>query len=611
MEHLRRAIKIQQIKKTDLVSLRAISQDPEQAAVIANSMAHAYIEYSLLSLREEARSSKVFIEDQIKKFGEELALAEEKLKHYKERSGIFLLDESAREAIDALAQFDASKAQTQVEIKEVESRLANLEKELRGDENVYGEYKKIASFPTISSSPLVVSLRDKLRSLELQKRKAVDASEIARIAEEIKETNLAIQAAINQIIRVGPPSSDPILQSIISKVIENGTQLLALQSRLEATNQVIAEFNTKLSRLPKAEVELAQFTRQKKANEEIYTMLLSKLEEARISEAREIGEAKIIDSAVPSQYPVSPKRRQNLILGAILGLILGIGAAFVIEYLDTSVRDPKEIETMTGLPVLASIPAIKGKGMSEDDEVSKIEARFITHFHPRSSVAEAYRILRTNITFSAVKAPIKSLVVSSSIPQEGKSTVIGNLAITFAQTGNRSLIIDTDLRKPVFNKIFKEKRIKGLSDVLIGREKLKDAIFKTSIENLDLLPSGTLPPNPTELLTSAKMKALHEELKGMYEYLFFDSPPILGVADASILASLCDGLLFVVWVGRTGRDAVLEASKVLESAHIRVLGVVLNGIDISHRYRSRYYYYYHYYHNYYEDKDRKDQAGPI
>ncbi len=533
-----------------------------------------------------------------------MASAEEKLKKYKERSGIFLLDESAREMIDALVKFDAAKAQTQVEVQEAKSRLANLEKELQSDERVFGLYKNIASFPTISNSPIVISLKDRLKDLELQKQKATSTTEIGRVDEEIKEVNLKIQAAINQIVRVGPPGSDPILQSIISKVIENETQLLALQSKLEALDQVIAEFNGKLSRLPKAEVELAQLSRQKKANEEIYTMLLSTLEEAKISEAREIGEAKIIDSAHPPKYPVSPKKKQNFVLGAILGLILGIGAAFIFEYLDTSIRDPRDAENLTGFPVLASIPIIDIKGAKVDDEIAKIEARFITHINPRSSVAEAYRILRTNIAFTAVKGSVKTIVVTSSIPQEGKSTVIGNLSITFAQMGNRSLIIDTDLRKPVFNKIFKDRKIRGLSDILVGREKLSDALVKTNIENLDLLPSGTLPPNPCELLSSAKMNMIIEELKANYEYLFFDAPPILGVADASILGSICDGMLFVICFGKTSRDLVAESAKVLQNAKIRVLGMVLNNVDISHRYRSRYYYY-HYYHTYYERAEKK------
>ncbi|MEO0225744.1 MAG: polysaccharide biosynthesis tyrosine autokinase, partial [candidate division WOR-3 bacterium] len=499
-DRLRKSVKIMQIKKTDLVSLKAQSRDPRQAAAIANEMANAYIDYSLHSLREEARSSKLFIEEQIKIFGSELAMAEERLKNYKEQSRIFLLDESAKEMIDALARFDATKAQTQVEIEEVKSRLDNLEKELQGDERVFGLYKNIASFPTISNSPLVISLKEKLKNLELQKQKATDKLEITHLEEEIKQVNNQIQSVVNQIVRVGPPGSDPIFQSIISKVIESESQLLALQSRLEALNQVINEFNIKLSRLPRAEVELAQLSRQKKANEEIYNMLLSKLEEAKISEAREIGEAKIIDPANPPKYPVSPKKKQNLILGAILGLVLGISAAFILEYLDTSIRDPREIESLTGVPVLASIPIIQIKGAKSYDETARIEARFITHLNPRSSVAEAYRILRTNIAFTAVKDTVKSIVVSSAIPQEGKSTVIGNLAITFAQMGNRSIIVDTDLRKPVFNKIFKDQKIKGLSDILIGRERLKDVIIKTSIENLDLLTSGPIPPNPTELL---------------------------------------------------------------------------------------------------------------
>lgn len=582
-------ISASQIKNTALVMLKARSTMPEMAAKIANTLSQEYILYTLESLRESARGSKEFIESQIKIFGIELDSAEEKLRKYKQKSGVFLLSETAREIINSLAQFEVEKEKAVVELNETESSIKKLESELARDEASYGYYKKIASFPTISNSPLILKLKDQLKTLELQKQEYQnDPLKLKEIEEQISQIEQEINKTSKQIALAGPSAGDPVFQSVITNIINSETKLIALQSRIDALNQIIEQHNRRLKQLPEAEVNLAQLERQKKANEEIYTMLLGKLEESKIAEAIQISQARIIDYAIIPDEPVEPKLKQNSILGLLLGVLIGLGGAFLLEYLNTSIRSSKEIEELTEISVLANIPMVKNK--------HPIDIPIINE--PHSDIAEAYRILRTNILFSAATRSIKSLLVTSTVPQEGKTTTCINLGITFAQLGQKVIILDCDFRRPKLHNYFKslvKDNHHGLSDILINQIKMSDALIKLPFENLYFITSGTIPSNPAELLGSSRMLEVIDDLKNNFQFILIDAPPALGIADARVLGRVCDGIIVVVMSGKTERNALLEIKEELERAGEKIIGFVLNGVDTTHRYhRYRYYHYYKY-----------------
>lgn len=588
-EELISNISASQIKNTALVMLKARSTMPEMAAKIANTLAQEYILYTLESLRESARGSKEFIESQIKIFGTELDSAEEKLRKYKQKSGVFLLSETAREIINSLAQFEVEREKAVVELNETESSIKKLESELTRDEASYGYYKKMASFPTISNSPLILKLKDQLKTLELQKEEYQnDPLKLKEIEEQISQIEQEINKTNKQIALAGPSAGDPVFQSVITNIINSETKLIALQSRIDALNQIIEQHNRRLKQLPEAEVILAQLERQKKANEEIYTMLLGKLEESKIAEAIQISQARIIDYAIIPDEPVEPKPKQNSILGLLLGVLIGLGGAFLLEYFNTSIRSSKEIEELMEISVLANIPMVKNK--------HPIDLPIINE--PHSDIAEAYRILRTNILFSAATRSIKSLLVTSTVPQEGKTTTCINLGITFAQLGQKVIILDCDFRRPKLHNYFKSfirDNHNGLSDILINHIKLKDALIKSQFENLYFITSGKIPSNPAELLGSSRMLEIIDDLKNNFEFILLDAPPALGIADARVLGRICDGILVVVMTGKTDRNAVLEVKEELERAGEKIIGFVLNGVDTTHRYhRYRYYHYYKY-----------------
>ena len=288
----------------------------------------------------------------------------------------------------------------------------------------------------------------------------------------------------------------------------------------------------------------------------------------------------------------------------LLGLALGVAAAVGLDRLDDSVKSPDELPTRFQLAVLGQIPAIR---VSEKQANSNIPlSRLVSHVDPRSVVAEAYRSLRTNIAFARAQSRARTLVLTSPGPADGKSTTVANLAITFAQQGQRTLLIDGDLRRAVLDKTFSVPRTPGLTEVIVGVSPLASAVHQTTVENLFVMGSGQLPPNPSELLGSDRMREVLAEARETFDVVLFDSPPLLAVTDAAVLSTMVDGVILVVRVGSTSREAVRRAAGHLRTVHSRILGAVLNDIDVS---RGGYYGGYGYYYYAYQTPDGDGARG--
>jgi capsular exopolysaccharide synthesis family protein len=299
----------------------------------------------------------------------------------------------------------------------------------------------------------------------------------------------------------------------------------------------------------------------------------------------------VIDEALPGLKPIKPRKALNIALGAIAGIILGVGLAFFIEYLDTSVKTIDDVEQALGAPVLGVIPQNVGILMREG---------------PDSPHAESYRVLRTNVLFSRKEQGFRTMTVVSGGAGEGKSTTIFNLATTFAQQGSRVLLVDSDLRRPSLHKILGVANNLGLTNYLLKQNSIDEVIQTTPVASLDFLPSGKLPSSSIGILNSVQMRAFIEEAKSRYDFVFFDSPPIMGVSDASILASEVDMAILVVQYRKYPQQMTLRAKQMVEKVGGRLLGVVLNNINISQD--SYYYYYSGYYYDYYSKNDESKPA---
>jgi capsular exopolysaccharide synthesis family protein len=297
----------------------------------------------------------------------------------------------------------------------------------------------------------------------------------------------------------------------------------------------------------------------------------------------------ITDVAEPGRKPVSPNFTLNIALGIIVGLIVGVGLAFFIEYLDTSVKTIDDVERALQAPVLGVIPQNVGSLIQEG---------------PESPHAEAYRVLRTNILFSRKRDDANSLTVVSGGAGEGKSTTIFNLGVVFAQNGQRILLVDSDLRRPSLHKLLNVSNSTGLTNYLLRQNSLEEVIQTTNIPTLDFLPSGKLPSSSLGILNSTQMKDFIKEAKQRYDFVFFDSPPIMGVSDASVLASEVDLSVLVIQYRKYPQAMTLRAKQMVEKVGGTLLGVVLNNINISQD--SYYYYYSGYYYDYYSKRDEEE-----
>ena len=345
--------------------------------------------------------------------------------------------------------------------------------------------------------------------------------------------------------------------------------------------------------------------RQAESSREMYDILVKRFKETSITEDIKTGNIRIVDLAEIPRTPVKPKKAQNLILGLIVGLALGVGLAFFLEYLDNTIKVPDDIKNILKLPYLGPVPAIAaaegGVGNGERNPADDL----VSHLSPKSTASEAYRGIRTSILFSSAEQAPQVLIVSSSGPREGKTITSANIAITMAQAGNRVVILDCDMRRPRVHKIFSLSRDRGMSNLLVGNDVLDNVVIRTDIPNLDVIPSGPIPPNPSEVLSSQRMVDLIGVLRGRYDRVIIDTPPITAVTDAVILSKIVDGVVLIVRAGVAHRELVRNAVEQLRQVNAHILGAVLNGVDMG---RDSYYYYQYYYYYYGEDGERKKKT---
>jgi len=378
---------------------------------------------------------------------------------------------------------------------------------------------------------------------------------------------------------------------------------LSLQQQLEQLNQEVRNTEASIEevagegadsegRRTLLEDRLAQYRSS-------FSNVLAQLESIRLAEANATDTIVVVEPAEPPEFPIRPRVLMNTLLAAIVGGMLGLGAAFLIEYLDDTVKNPDDVGRVTGLSTLGVI-ARQTNGDKQQG--------LVTIENPRSPVAEAYRTIRTSVQFSSIDAPIQSLVVTSPGPSEGKSTTAANLAVVLAQTGKKTVLIDADLRRPTLHKRFGIPNTLGLTGALLLEDEfdsLEHLLTPVGIDNLWLIPSGQLPHNPSELLGSQKMHQFAERLLEDYDFLVIDSSPTLAVTDPTVLGQAMDGVLLVVDAGTTREPALAQTMREMEKVNAYVIGVALNRFKA----RGDAGYYYYYYNRYYAEDEEGAGSG--
>jgi len=365
-----------------------------------------------------------------------------------------------------------------------------------------------------------------------------------------------------------------------------GAGLQSLQSRQSALDARIATLRSQLQTFPGKESRIGQLQLEASILNDTYRYLLGQYEAARLQEATIAPYINLLDPASPA-YAIGTTLREKTMLGVLVGLLLGLAAAFFLEYLDQTIKNAADVERVVGIPVLGQIP--DDSGLQRNGQRSGVA--LITQCAPDEPMAEAFRALRTNVTFVGAERPLQLIAVTSPGPGEGKSTTAANLAVALAQSGQRTLLVDADLRRPQVHRAFSLVQEPGLTNILVGRAPAREAIRPDVQPQLDILPSGPTPPNPSELLGSNAMHALIGELRRTYDYIVLDTPPTLPVTDAAVVASSADGTILVLRSGDTEEVPAQRAVEQLKRVHARVAGVVLNGVN---QQKDQYYTYYSY-----------------
>jgi len=377
-------------------------------------------------------------------------------------------------------------------------------------------------------------------------------------------------------------------------------EIRALSTNISQVQTKISELEAITNRTSAQDADLSRFQDSLQQYRNSYANLVKSFEDLRLNEARATDTVSIVEPAEVPKKPIRPRVLLNTLLGLLVGMVLAIGGVLLIEYLDDTLKNPDDVVQALKLSTLGAIPRTR-----QDSGDPDAERQLVTFLNPKSPVSEAYRVLRTNIQFSSLDKPIRTLLVTSANPSEGKSTTASNLAAVMAQTGQRVVLIDTDLRRPVIHKVFNIPNNLGLTSALLTNPDaatVSHLIQPTQIKNLSVLTSGPLPPNPSELLGSHRMGALIEALNSVADIIIFDSPPVLAVTDSAVLARQLDGVLLVVDSGETREPLARRAAEEMSKVGAQILGVALNRLSPTNTDG----YYYYYYHHYYGDGDKSD-----
>ncbi|MGH7649184.1 MAG: polysaccharide biosynthesis tyrosine autokinase [Gemmatimonadaceae bacterium] len=554
---------------TDVIDVSFASTDPVLAQRVVNTLVSVFQQNSIEDAAQAARLRRVFIEGQLRQNDSSLTVARLALSEFRSREKAY----SAREKFQAQAS-DVERVQDQIREVQLEQRMyAAVLQQLRagkGRESLQ-QLGAALSAQGAAASPIITDQYQSLVKLQSARDSLLTLGS-APTNPDVKRIDVLETTAIGRLASV--------LEGIQSSL---ATRLTTLQGLRATSTDVLAT-------IPASDADEARLTEREESFQKIADQLRDEFQRARLSEAAEVGSVEIVDVASRPRAPIGTPASAKIMFGVLLGLFFGSGCALVIEHLDQSIRGRDDVESSLQLPGLAVIPRLEtgvlttrvkkaltnGASVTTNGAAKPVSNRLVTLNDSRSVGAEAYRTLRTKLLFSRALSSLKTIVVTSPFAQDGKSTVAANLATTFAQHGMKTLLIDCDLRRPTQHEVFGVPARPGLTELLTSEELIPGAGRRTSIENLSLITAGALPPDPPELVGSARMRALLEKLGETFDVIVLDTPPVLPVADSAILASLADGVLLVVRAGQTDRRAAQLAVQQLQDVDARILGAVLN-----------------------------------
>jgi capsular exopolysaccharide synthesis family protein len=597
------ALRVENIPNTELIEIGVRWSDPVVARNIANAVAQAFVEERTSVAQRSQRATLAFLDDNLQKAEDALQHSQRELQRFQEKTGFTgggaRLSAGQQEQIDRLSDRRADLTDAEIEHAMAEIELAHV------TARVAEQQKRLARRDpdAVRDSELLHQTRGELAT----KRAELARARAALTPEGVERFHPGLVSQVGELERR--------LQRQLAAVTGGGVDLeahqklglqrdaLAAQVRRQAARvahlrEAVDALDLQRQKLPALARQYSRLVLHKEANEKMYTLLLQKQKETEISRVSQLGNAEVVERAVVQPVPVWPRPRQNLAFALAFGLMLGVAAAFLFEFLDDSLATPEDVERYLHLPTLGSIPMIREPGF-----------RLLSQVNPRSGLAEGYRMIRSSVAFTSVDEPLRTLMVTSAGPGEGKSMMAANLAIVHAQKGMRVLLVDCDLRRPSQQRLFPLSGSVGFTNLVLGTASLEQAAQDVGVANLRVISSGPLPPNPAEMLESGRARQVMAELESQADLVIYDTPPCVALSDPVVLAACLGGVLLVIESGGTDRNAAAQAVYHLASAKANLLGVILNKVDLRREGYHTYYYQQQYYRSYFEEEGAADRLS--
>ena len=595
LDNLAGKVRASRVPSTSIIEIAVTSPNAREAKELANTIAEVYRDYNKTNRNARVTEARKFIEAQLREVEARVKRAEEEVWAFRDANRIIAPGAESTVLLSLFTQVrgDIERARQQrIELEGMQARLAR--NGATSDERIYID----------ATNPNLAKLASAQSELMLER---------TNLALEVTERHPRLQAI------------DDRLREIRAEMRREITaQIAALRNREDILNRQMGDLLAKNREVPATELSLARLQRDAKVNDDLLTLLKTRHQEALIKESEGVEEVSIVRPAAEPTTPAGTKMLNTVLVGGLLGFFLGVVLAFVRETLDTSIGTIEDVESYLGVRVLGIVPHIDPRETMQrlierrpalaamDPDALQSHALLITHFDPKSPVAEAYRTLRTNIQFERIERGGKVLVVTSPTLQEGKTTTIVNLALTMAQNGQKTLLVGANMRRPSIHRFFGIERepglsdilvgnaqwrdcVRGVADILMGRFEMEDVMAAPGLDNLHIIEAGPIPPNPSELLSTQAMTDFLSAVAAEYDIVLVDTPPILPVTDSAIVAGKADGVLLVYQAGKVGRLVLKRAKTHLESARAEVWGVVLNDLQTEVSGYTYTHYYTHYY----------------
>jgi len=551
-------------------------KNPILVSQTLNMLADIFVQKSIEMRKETSRFISNYLQEQLALAQENLTRSDYQLKSFRDKH-LVGLDQETRQVVDRLDAVGGQLNRVTLSRDELSLLLNKLDpsaSDFGTDVSAHYVYRQIAQQPIFQGNAAMTIAKQQLNDLDKKKSDFLERGFPDRNP-QVVEVSENIQLIEEKIYRLAKD------------------KLQELENQIAEMRQRMSEINKTINALPDEEMKFITLTRERRTNEDIYNLYLKRYSEAKISE-EVVYQNVFIDPAVPPDKPVSGDKKKKAFIGMLLGFFLGVGFVLVLEEADKKIKTREDVRHYLKLPILGIIPKVKFDDyeLQDSEKAKSISSQIVTHDYSPTPVGEAYRSLRTSLLFSKSIGPIRSLVIGSISPGEGKSFTAANLAITLAQQKSKTLLIDADLRRGVLHNSFNCPKKPGLTNYLTGVVSIENIFNETYIPNLSLITCGSLIPNPSELLGSIRMKQFIDGIIKRFDFVLFDTPPLLAATDAVILSTLVDGIAILIQAGKSNRESVKQKLELFHSVQTRVLGVILNcaGVEVAHEGYSYYRY---------------------